>query len=341
MVEKRTIGERQMRKTYYALLLALAFTVGTIIAAIPVPVKAQGVRFYVWTGTTNIFPSKAVGTTFYADIWIETDLPVNDPAGIVGYALSVRVDPTALEVMTAAKTAGGGGLLETFLMDYGYDLEGYTTALLVGPIDKVTGTILDVSEYIMGYKTLGVGAGAANMKLMRFAFKSRSTTIKSPIDIFGRNVLDIQAIYTTPDGIDHFVDVMDDGYYIGVPEPEQMYVDLISTLDVAAPQGSKWLELWDTYGTSYTLTTWKDVDASGTLTATDIIALTNDEGGEVTGWTVNWLNPSPISGDGKSDMTLLFTPDVPEFPLGLGVIMAIAPAIPILYLWRTRKKKGE
>jgi hypothetical protein len=31
-------------------------------------------------------------------------------------------------------------------------------------------------------------------------------------------------------------------------------------------------------------------------------------------------------------------PVVPEFPLGLGFVMLLAPAIPIVYLWRTRKK---
>jgi len=32
-------------------------------------------------------------------------------------------------------------------------------------------------------------------------------------------------------------------------------------------------------------------------------------------------------------------PDGPEFPLGIGLMIAIAPAIPIVYLWRIRKKR--
>jgi len=32
-------------------------------------------------------------------------------------------------------------------------------------------------------------------------------------------------------------------------------------------------------------------------------------------------------------------PPTPEFPLGIGLLMAIAPAIPIIYLWRKRPKK--
>jgi hypothetical protein len=31
-------------------------------------------------------------------------------------------------------------------------------------------------------------------------------------------------------------------------------------------------------------------------------------------------------------------PGTPEFPLGIGFIMILAPAIPVLYLWRTRRK---
>jgi hypothetical protein len=34
-------------------------------------------------------------------------------------------------------------------------------------------------------------------------------------------------------------------------------------------------------------------------------------------------------------------PVVPEFPLGLGIIMALAPIIPIVYIWRLRKNKPK
>jgi hypothetical protein len=34
-------------------------------------------------------------------------------------------------------------------------------------------------------------------------------------------------------------------------------------------------------------------------------------------------------------------PPVPEFPLGLGIIMALAPLIPIVYIWRLRKNKPK
>jgi hypothetical protein len=33
------------------------------------------------------------------------------------------------------------------------------------------------------------------------------------------------------------------------------------------------------------------------------------------------------------------TPPVPEFPLGIAPVLMLAPAIPIVYLWRTRKKR--
>jgi hypothetical protein len=56
---------------------------------------------------------------------------------------------------------------------------------------------------------------------------------------------------------------------------------------------------------------------------------------------VDWLNPTPVAGDGLTDMILLDKGVVPEFPLGIGMLMAIAPMIAIAYVWRLRKKHRQ
>jgi hypothetical protein len=325
------------------LILAAILVLGAITAALP-PAKAQGVRFYIFDGTDNIYPYGAVGTTRTFEVWIESD-PAwdNTPSGIVGYALSIRVDPRILEPMGASKTATGGGLLETFLVTWGYDLEGYTTSFLVGPADKTTGTIFDASEYIGGYSTLGLGAGGGPTKLMRFSFRSKSATVPSMLDLCGRpaaGLLEANAIYTTPDGIDHYVDVMGDGFY-GAVITDVFAMDLTSTFNPASPVGSTWEEKWPKEGHQYTINGWTDTNATGGLNGGDSISMLNATSGGTDYFDVLWINPQPVR-DCRYDLILKKkAPPVPEFPLGVGLLMAIAPAIPIAYLWRTRKKVNK
>lgn len=332
-----------MQKKYCLLILAFALILGTTAASLS-PVKAQGpVRFYV---QPTIYPSATVGTFIFVEVWVESDPAWDDtPEGIVGYALSVRVDPRALEVMSAAKIAGGGGFLEDFLSRYLYDiLYGYTTSFLVGPIDKDTGTITDCAEYIMGYKTLGVGAGGGPTKLMRFVFKSKSDVIPSVIDLFGRYVTEISATYTTTDGVDHYVDILEDGYYISdtsIQPYETMYFDSSpawASDPFMNPMYTDWHELWPTYCEMWSIEDWVD-NTDEVLSESDQIYMVNIGTGEDLWCHVEWVNPSPVAGDGGTDLIVTVKEVVPEFPLGVVLMMAIAPAIPIVYLWRIRKKE--
>jgi len=326
-----------MQKRYGLLLLAFALILGPTLASLPPAKAAIGpgeVRFYV---VPTITTAKSAGTMFLIEVWVESE-PAwdNNPEGIIGYALSVRVDPTALEVMTAGKIPGMGGFLEDFLIRYFYDWEGYTTSFLVGPIDKDTGTIIDVSEYIMGYSTLGLGAGGGPIKLMRFMFRSRSDVIPSVIDIFGRYVTEISATYTTPDGEDHYVDILDDGYYIATT-PKKIMLDAGGAYDPADPMFSDWHELWPDYSHWWTLESWVD-NGDGVLSESDQIDMDNIVTGEHLDFHVDWIDPAGIPGDGKKDMMVTEKEIVPEFPLGTGLMIMIAAAIPIVYLWRTRRK---
>lgn len=129
----------------------------------------------------------------------------------------------------------------------------------------------------------------------------------------------------------------------GDPTGETMYIDLELPADVLPdevytpikePVCTQWHELYPDYCRRYHLTDWEDTgpDNPGELGVSDQIQLTDKETGEAA-----WYHVDDICTD------IVVTPEpgkiVPEFPLGIGLMIAIAPAIPIVYLWRTRKKE--
>jgi len=246
---RRRKDEKMREKTLVLISLMLMLVVFAIVS---MPVKAQDeVRFYVYNPAsgTDVYPFKAYPAVSYVEVWVESPAAWdNTPMGIVGYTLSLQVDPAVVEVMGAQKypdtdfSGMSDGFLGQFLENYGYNWEGYDTAFLTGTMDKAAGTISGTAEAILGFSTLGLGAGGGPAPLMRFVIRTKSgvTTGYSPITLF-----DCQ--YTTPDGTNWNTQIVDGGHY--------------------------------------------------------------------------------------------GTPPAPEFPLGIGLIMAMAPAIPLAYLWRTRKRR--
>ena len=101
---------------------------------------------------------------------------------------------------------------------------------------------------------------------------------------------------------------------------------------IGNPIGTTWHWIYppDFYCTEFTITDWLDSDGGGYLSpCDDILADFGPLGSYV-------AHVDDISTD------IIVTekpPPVPEFPLGVGLMIAIAPAIPIVYLWRTRKKE--
>jgi len=324
-----------MQKKYCLLILAFALILGTTAASLS-PVEAQDtVRFYVYP---TILPAKSSGS--YVDFEVHIECPPewdNAPEGIVGWGLSIRVDPRALEPVGAGKIGGMGGFLEDFLMRYGYDWD-YTTSLFVGETDPVTGTMFDVTEYIFGYELLGLGAGGmGSVKLARFRFKSRSDTIASPIDLFGIQappIVEIMAMYTTPDGVDHYVDVLDDGHYIA-QTPGTILFGSSAGFIPTDPIGSDWHEYYPVGCQWWTLESWDD-NGDGVLSESDQVDMICLDTGFYAWYHVVWMNPEPNAGDGKTDLIVEFKEIVPEFPLGIGLIIALAPIIPLIYLWRRK-----
>jgi hypothetical protein len=67
-------------------------------------------------------------------------------------------------------------------------------------------------------------------------------------------------------------------------------------------------------------------------TGSCVLALTKHNGADIYGGAIEF-----IGVDGYYNQV----PPVPEFPLGLGIVMLLIPALPAVYLWRIRKKERD
>ncbi len=114
--------------------------------------------------------------------------------------------------------------------------------------------------------------------------------------------------------------------------PEIHYLDY----PMGDPIGTYWHEIYPEYSRWLNITSWEDTDGHGTFNVSDQFDFEylDDPG------TVHWAHLDYVSTDiilSKKPIDPVWR-GIPEFPLGLGLMIAIAPAIPIVYLWRTRKK---
>jgi hypothetical protein len=119
-----------------------------------------------------------------------------------------------------------------------------------------------------------------------------------------------------------------------------------------APVCTYWYEIWPDPGREWHLTSHEtnqvDPPPNGELDASDQIDMMEEPPGEELWWfhvdevgqTVHDPSVPPGADPYSVYMFLTFkhTEPVPEFPLGLGLIMLLAPIIPVAYLWRLRKK---
>jgi len=121
---------------------------------------------------------------------------------------------------------------------------------------------------------------------------------------------------------------------------ETKYLDLDLPADIlpgevydpiTEPVSTQWHELYPEYCTRYHLAEWEDTGEDGELNPSDQIYLVDKETG-----VGAWYHVDDVSTD------IIVKPQpgvpVPEFPLGIGLLMTLALAIPIVYLWRNRKK---
>lgn len=108
------------------------------------------------------------------------------------------------------------------------------------------------------------------------------------------------------------------------------------------PITTEWVEQYPDFGARWHLSSWEDnappEPPNGILDPSDQIDMTpTDPPGPI-----QWFHVEQIWGcdaDPNAYVYMILWEKIPEFPLGIGVIMALAPMIPIIYLWRTRPKR--
>jgi len=93
-------------------------------------------------------------------------------------------------------------------------------------------------------------------------------------------------------------------------------------------------EIYPTYCRGIYINNWVDNDDSNTLTPSDQMEIMYTD--DYSTW---WVHITGISTDmWVSEKPIPPEPPEAEFPIGVGLMIAIAPVIPIIYLWRSRKK---
>jgi hypothetical protein len=218
-----------VRRSNYLVLFALTLFFGAIIAS-ATPAKAQdevSLVFRYPTGQDYYSPPSRIPGTFWVTIDIYAPEAWDDtPEGIVGWSFNVHVDPAVLEPVGAYAATFG-----YYVYDF-CDYYGYTAnypSLLVSSVDTTTGDITGISCFIMGWETLGVGAGGTSdpntgwygldygMARLRYKVNTAEQGLMySPIEITDARY------YTTtsgPDGIP-FDSVEYPGHYNPPPVPE-------------------------------------------------------------------------------------------------------------------------
>lgn len=110
----------------------------------------------------------------------------------------------------------------------------------------------------------------------------------------------------------------------------------IAELTIDNPIGTVWHQIYPEYSREFVITSFDDNGSPGFDPSDQFDFEYLDDPG-----TVYWAHLDSVTTDIFLSQKGEPEPPVPEFPLGLGLMMAVAPAIPIVYLWRTRKKVGK
>jgi len=101
--------------------------------------------------------------------------------------------------------------------------------------------------------------------------------------------------------------------------------------------GSTWHMIYPDYCRTFTITNHEDTDTDGYIDPSEQFAFTFDDDPEV---ILHWAHLDTVTTDIIiSQKPIPPEPTVPEFPLGIGVLMSLVALIPVIYVWRTRPQK--
>jgi hypothetical protein len=119
---------------------------------------------------------------------------------------------------------------------------------------------------------------------------------------------------------------------LGDGEPFEPRDVAIIDNSIPAPIDTTWHQLYPDYCREFVITSHVDTDADGALDPSEQFDFEYLDDPGVT----YWAHLDSIT----TDLVLSFkekTEPTPEFPLGIGLILAIVPMVPVIYLWRKRE----
>jgi len=101
--------------------------------------------------------------------------------------------------------------------------------------------------------------------------------------------------------------------------------------------GSTWHMIYPDYCRTFTIKSHEDTDTDGYIDPSEQFDFTFDDD---PGMTPHWAHLDTVTTDIIiSQKPIPPEPGVPEFPLGIGVLMSLVALIPVIYVWRTRPQK--
>jgi hypothetical protein len=101
------------------------------------------------------------------------------------------------------------------------------------------------------------------------------------------------------------------------------------------PIGSRWHQIYPDYSRPFTINSHTDNGATGFDPSDQFDFEYDDQPGTVYNAHLDAVTTNILVSEKPAP------PPIPEFPLGLGIIMALAPMIPIVYVWQLRKNKPK
>jgi hypothetical protein len=113
----------------------------------------------------------------------------------------------------------------------------------------------------------------------------------------------------------------------GIADPEDPATPPDYSVD---PTDSRWHQIYPDYCRAFTITGWTD-QGSGTFDPSDQFQITYDDDGSVANAHLDAITTNILVSQKPGG-------PVPEFPFGLTAMMALVAAMPLVYMWRTRRK---
>jgi hypothetical protein len=120
----------------------------------------------------------------------------------------------------------------------------------------------------------------------------------------------------------------------GEAEPETPMTEIPPA---TSPIDSRWHMVYPTYSRMFTITSWTDQDGGGNFDPSDQFDFRFDD--QPVEEPDHWAHLDSVSTDIWVTEKSREPSGVPEFPLGIGLLMSLVALIPVIYVWRTKPKK--